>query len=228
MRAADCLPWFESIIQRFNSLTKHPCSNYSPPAYYYDHESSRAWTAEAEAALASVFPPANPFRQMWTRLELRMSPNHAHGVTLEQLLGVFQAATKQLREGRITTLIDGIRAETETELLDQAVILLNAGHLAASAVIAGGALETHLKRLVEKNGLTIAGDGSISKYNDAIAQARNSGAVEVYSATDGKQIGAWGGLRNDAAHNPGKLTSSKDQIKLMIDGICNFISKTTS
>jgi hypothetical protein len=228
MRATDCLPWFESIIQRFNSLKRYQCSNYSPPAYFYDQEDSRAWTAEAEAALASVFPPANPFRQTWARLEPRMSPNHAYGVTLEQLLGVFQAATKQLREGRIGTLIDGIRAETEAELLDQAFILANAGHLAASAVIAGGALETHLRHLVDKNGLVIAGDGSISKYNDAIAQARNNGTVEIYSASEGKQVGAWGGLRNDAAHDPGNFACSKEQVRLMIDGIRNFISKTTS
>ncbi len=228
MRAADCLPWFESVVQGFKSLKKYPCSNYSPPAYYYDQEDSRAWTAEAEAALASVFPPANPFRQAWTRLEPQMKPNHAHGVTLEQLLGVFQAATKQLQEGRIGTLIDGIRAETEIELLNQAVVLLNAGHVAASAVIAGGALETHLKRLVDNNGLTIAGEGSISKYNDAIAQARKSGNVEVYSATDGKQVGAWGGLRNDAAHEPGNFLCAADHIRLAIDGIRHFISKTTS
>jgi hypothetical protein len=228
MRAADCLPWFESVIQGFNSLKKYPCSNYSPVAYYYDQEDSRAWAAEAEAAIASVFPPAHPFRQAWTRLEPRMNPSYPHGVTLEQLLGVFHAATKQLRDGRIGTLIDGIRAETEIELLDQAILLLNADHLAASAVIAGGALETHLKRLVENNGVTFDGDGSISKYNDAIAKARNAGIVEVYSSTDGKQVGAWGGLRNDAAHDPANFPCSREQIRLAIDGIRYFISKTTS
>ena len=111
------------------------------------------------------------------------------------MLGVFQAATKQLREGRLSSLIDGIRAETEDELLDQALVLINANHLAAATVIAGGALETHLRHLVSKNSLTITGDGAISKYDGAIAQVRNNGPVEVYSATDSKQVGAWAGMR---------------------------------
>ena len=100
MRATDCLPWFESVIRGFNSLKKYPCSNYSPVAYHFDQEDSRAWAAEAEAALAAVFPASHPFRQAWSRLDPQTRPNQAHGVTLEQLLGVFRAATKQLQEGR--------------------------------------------------------------------------------------------------------------------------------
>ena len=57
------------------------------------------------------------------------------------LIGVFKGAMNQIRDGRLGTLIETIRAESASELLEQAETLLANGYLAASAVIAGGALE---------------------------------------------------------------------------------------
>jgi hypothetical protein len=59
------------------------------------------------------------------------------------MLGVFQGAVRQIRNGRIGNLINTLRVETEDELLDQAQALLDAipnPLLVAATVIAGGAL----------------------------------------------------------------------------------------
>ncbi len=97
-----------------------------------------------------------------------------------------------LREGRVGTIVDTIRTETEDGLLDQALVLANANHLAAAAVISGGAPESHLNHLVTKNNLTITGEGSISKHDGAIAQARNNGTIEIYSAHRQQASGSLG------------------------------------
>jgi hypothetical protein len=111
-------------------------------------------------------------------------------------------------------------------LLDQATALLGSNYLAAAAVIAGGALEAHLQHLVAKNGLTIIGDGSISKYDGAIGKARNDGTVTVYEGIDSKLVNSWGGIRNDAAHDPASFNRTQEEVRRMIDGIREFIGKT--
>jgi len=123
------------------------------------------------------------------------------------------------------TLIDGVRAETVSEVLDLADGLLSANHALAAAVLAGGALETHLLHLCVRNNLTWTGEPSIGKYDGAVAQARNEGTVTVYSATDSKVIGSWGGIRNDAAHHPTKFARGVDDVRRMVDGIREFMAR---
>lgn len=225
MKVTDYLPWFEDLLGRFNAIPHFPDEGHH--AYLYDHEDSQTWLSEAGSALAAVFPAGHYCRQNWDRLTPLMRPGLPHGGSLEQMLGVLKAATQMLRDGRVGSILDAVRVETEDELLDQASGLLGARHLAAAAVIAGGALETHLRHLVARNALVIAGDGSISKYDAAIAKARNDGTASVYPPTDSKLVTGWGGIRNDAAHDPGAFNRSQDEIQRMIEGIREFISRTS-
>jgi hypothetical protein len=101
---------------------------------------------------------------------------------------------------------------------------LDRGARAAAAVIAGGALETHLLGLVERFGIGWKehGDRGIATYNNAIAAYRkkNAGAL-LYAAATTDLISGWAKMRNDAAHEP--LVAAKkyspEQIKQMIDGV---------
>ena len=120
-------------------------------------------------------------------------------------------------------MVEGVKAETLVELLDQAESLVSNGAGLAAAVIAGGALETHLRHLVDRHELSFKGEGSIGAYNDAIGQARNQGTVEIYGKGDSTQVTAWGQTRNDAAHQPTKFDKSKEHVSLMVQGIRLFI-----
>ncbi len=71
----------------------------------------------------------------------------------------------------------------------------------------------------------LQGAGSIEKYDGAIAQERNAGTVEVYSATDSKSIKAWGGHRNEAAHHPTNFKHSPEEVRLMVAGIREFLAR---
>jgi len=225
MKTAEYLLWFERILNDFVKIKSIQYSKIS--ARFYDFAGAQAWVSEAGSAISLVFPLPHYCSQTWNRLAPGLRPETSHGGTLEELRGVFQAATKQLREGRLSSLIDGIRTDAEGDLLDQAAALSEANYLAAAVVIAGGALESHLKHLASKNNLAIPGEGSISKYNDAISKARNDGIIEVYSATDAKQVTAWGGIRNDAAHDPKSFSRTQGGIRLMIDGIRQFIVRVS-
>ncbi|MGO8901322.1 MAG: hypothetical protein ACLQU5_23650 [Isosphaeraceae bacterium] len=225
MKISDYLSWFDSIMDRFQAIPRRAWNEYDPPKHTFDHIESQSWVSKAGSALSSVFPAGHYLIQTWDRLLPKLRPDVVHGGSLEELFGVFSSSARMLREGRVGTIIDTIRTETEDGLLDQSLVLANANHLAAAAVISGGAPESHLNHLVTKNNLTITGEGSISKYDGAIAQARNNGTIEVYSATDSKQVGAWGGMRNDAAHDPKTFNRTRAEVRLMIDGIRNFIAR---
>lgn len=140
---------------------------------------------------------------------------------------IFQSALSQLKQGRLKTLVKSVQAETVGELLEQAAFLLNEDKRVAATVIAGGALETHLRHLCAQHGLAWKGDGSISKYDGAIAQERNQTGREIYSATDTKNVGAWGGLRNEAAHNPTTFQHSAEEVRILIESIRQFIARTS-
>ncbi len=184
--------------------------------------------AEAEAAVEAVFPPSHAIRRQWVKAETSLKPfDDGAYVVGDAVIGVFEAASTPIQGDRLTSLLDLIRVETEHGLLEQAGVLLNANHLAAATVIAGGALETHIRDLCSKYNLAITGDGSISKYDRAIAHARNSGTAMMYSPTDSKQAIVWGGMRNGAAHDPGAFASTRDDVQRMIDGIKAFISRTS-
>jgi hypothetical protein len=140
-------------------------------------------------------------------------------------VGVVKAALRILEGGHLGTILDGVRADTVVELLDQAEALLPK-YTVAAAVIAGGALETHLLHLCSRASIVPAGDGSIGKYDGAVAQARNQSPPGVYSTTDSKLVGGWGGIRNDAAHSPTTFTLTADDVRLMIEGIRQFVART--
>ena len=225
MRKRELLDWFEELDKkRWKGFG--PLNPFGP--YYQDRDTVSDWMTEARSALGAAFPPRHPVLVAWDALRMgALSPPDfgGHTPTIDSAAGIFDSAHSQLKAGRIGSLIDGAKAETVGELLDQADQLVGSGYLVAAAVLVGGALETHLLHLCQRAGLTWQGHGTIEKYNGAVAQARKAGN-EIYGATDGKQVTGWGGLRNDAAHKPGSFTRTAAEVRTMIDGIRQFIGRS--
>jgi hypothetical protein len=92
-----------------------------------------------------------------------------------------------LRAGRLSSRVAGIQAETVDEVLEQSAALNSDKHTVAAAVLAGGALETHLRHLCLRAGLSWPGEGSIEKYNSAAGKACKAGR-ELYSTNYGKLV----------------------------------------
>lgn len=210
---------------------------HSGNGHHYKPAEATAWLTAVRAALEAGFPPAHGVCRDWNAIFDRAKTHRPYGdkgllvsepystAAIQQAIGVVSGAIELVKSGVLGRLTDAARAETVSEVLAQADALVSAGHLIGAAVLAGGALETHLLHLCERNGLTPAGAGSISKYDQAVAKARNEGAIEVYSATETKQVTAWGGVRNEAAHEPTKFNRSPEEVRLMIAGVRDFIAR---
>jgi len=186
---------------------------------------SAEWVAEAQSAIEASLPANHAIIKQWKAHEGSHDPALT-GIerNFQRYEGFTKATLSILQNNRLGSILDGVRTETVGEVLDQADELLAKGHVVPGAILAGGALETHLHFLCDKYSISWQGSGSINKYDGVIAQARKTGK-EVYSGSDSKQVTAWGGLRNDAAHRPTEFVGPKERVTLMSAGIRAFIAR---
>ena len=102
-------------------------------------------------------------------------------------------------------------------------LLENEPSTTAAAVIAGVSLETHLRALCQKHGIDtdITNDKGNLKPKKADAMNADLTKTRVYQGDIQKDVSAWLGKRNKAAH--GRDTdATKKEIQLMIEGIRYF------
>lgn len=183
-----------------------------PQDHTYRQEVSRVFSI-AQKALEQV----NGGYEHSLSLKIRSAFSTAYNMTW--------AALEDYRNGYIQEITRAVEMKTVEDILDQANQLVEAGHLAASAVLAGGALETHLRAVVEHAGLVIKGPGSINAYDTAIRDKANRGKVPKYDKQAGKDAAALGGMRNEAAHNPSDFEKkySTESVKNMVGSVRLFI-----
>ena len=143
-------------------------------------------------------------------------------VSVNQLIGALKALRKDYENNYLQSFNEMIDAELFTDILEQAEYLLSKGFVGASAVVAGVALESHLRKLSEKNSIKITkDDGSYMNADTLNGELRKK---EVIDKTTNKSITGWLGLRNDAAH-PDTKEINEGLIEPMIAGIRVFIQQ---
>jgi hypothetical protein len=136
------------------------------------------------------------------RLSMPRSPYRVTSTNENELAGVLKALRADWDAGYLQTFQELVHGATFAGFLEMAEHLLNDGFKDAAAVIVGGVLEQHLRKLCSKNGVS-------TTFTDAKGDARpkkldtmNSELAKqsVYGKNDHKQITAWAQTRNDAAH----------------------------
>jgi hypothetical protein len=109
-----------------------------------------------------------------------------------------------------------------SDFLEQAHTLLDAKavHPAAPIVLIGATLEEFLRTWVETAGLSL---GQRKPSLDAYAQVLLT--ENLITKQDMKDITAWGGLRNHAAHGDWDEVSDKQRAALMLEGVNLFMRR---
>jgi hypothetical protein len=167
-------------------------------------------------------------RSVIQRLAPRGTPYVAQSATTNEyeLAGVVQALRYDYAAGYMRTFQQQLNADLFSDFLAMATYLLQEENLKQpAAVLAGGVLEEHIRKLCELNRipLIIVDQGGNKPKKLDVLNADLTRA-SVYGKNDQKQITAWCGIRNSAAHakydefNPG-------QVRGMIDGIRDFIGR---
>lgn len=140
----------------------------------------------------------------------------------KQLAGILVSIRNEVDAGYLVSTQILVHADMFSNLLEQAEYLLSEGYKDPAAVLSGGVLESHLRNLCDKNGIShIQADGKPKKaslMNDDLTKAK------IYTALQNKEVTAWLGVRNSAAH--GKFTEyDANQVKNMLAGVRGFITR---
>ncbi len=143
------------------------------------------------------------------------------GYIASRLVGVVDALRNDVASGYLQTQAELIHGELFADFLEMSQHLLDEGYKDAAAVIAGSSLEAHLRKLCEKNAIDTEVRAKPKKadlLNSELAKA------DVYSKQDQKNVTAWLGTRNDAAHGDYDKYG-KEQIALLVASIRDFIMR---
>lgn len=145
---------------------------------------------------------------------------------LNCMLSALQALRIAYEKGYLQTLQELIHANLFSDFLDQAEHLLENKYKDAAAVMAGGVLEEHLRKLCSKASIETTFVDANGKTKHKMIDALNNelAKANVYGRNDQKQVTAWADLRNDAAHGHYEKYN-QEQVGLMVQGLKAFLSR---
>jgi hypothetical protein len=147
--------------------------------------------------------------------------NNTNNYVLQPMLGVLKALRRDVNAGYTRTIGEIVCGEVFSDFLDMAEHLLTQKYKDPAAVLAGGVLEEHLRKLCIKHGISTTKPNGEQKKLDAMNSELV--AASIYNTTQQKSVTTFAGLRNDAAHGDfSKYT--EDMVKGMIFGIRTFIA----
>ena len=140
---------------------------------------------------------------------------------LSRNVGVAEALLSDIENNFTSTFEELTHANVFSDFLEMAEYLLENGYKDAAAVLAGSSLEVHLRNLCVKHGIASTSNGKPKKADLLNAELTKG---KVYAKLDQKQVTAWLGLRNHAAH--GEYDKyAKERVHSLVDGIRNFIRR---
>ena len=210
----------EAILNDFNKLRN--TSKHSDLSDHPKHE-QQALVTRMIAAVHRIAGPRSAYAQEIDRILNNLPRIHEH---ITSIAGIAGALLTDLKSGYIQSLIEIIHGSVFGDFLEMAQHLQDSGYKDAAAVIAGSTLESHLRELCSKAGLSTEHaktDGSITPKK-ADAMNAELASQNIYSKLDQKNVMAWLDLRNKAAH--GKYRDyTADQSGLMIAGIRDFLTR---
>lgn len=153
--------------------------------------------------------------------------NINEGNKLRHIVGTITALKSDLQNDYLKSFSDIVQSEVFSDYLEMAEHLLNEGYKDPAAVLVGSTLEVHLRELCISHGVDIEEKNNKGVLVPKKADLMNSDLTKanVYSTAYQKQIIAWLGIRNSAAH--GKYSEyTSAEISLMLQGIRQFILTT--
>jgi hypothetical protein len=145
----------------------------------------------------------------------------------EAALGIIRTISTELAGGWLVRTRQLVTAEVFADFLEMAEYLLSEDYKDAAAVIAGSALEEHLRQLCVSNGIEVTRevDGKPRPKKADLLNAELAKA-DVYNKLDQKAVTMWLDLRNKAAHGHYDDFTG-EQVGTMLSGVTEFMARMT-
>jgi hypothetical protein len=194
-----------------------------------DNQSSTAWSEAANLALSVLHDTVGGSHPLMSGINDALSK-----ADYSRALAAARAVITLYDGGGLTSPRLVIAHELEGDLLEIAQQQIQRAeaatgaevktvHLGIAAFLAGAALEDGLRRLCDAHSLTYdTQHTSIAKLQAVLYQPASGTAV--ITASDNKQITAWGDVRNRADH--GKLSElTHSEVLAMVIGVRGFLDR---
>jgi hypothetical protein len=180
---------------------------------FVDNELLLSWKVKVRNLLSKVCGEDSQHFKQFEKEGNRVEWGTNCGV-FKGLKAIFLAAKEDFEGGYLSSIKTLVQAEVFDSELEQANELFSSGYSTAAAVIAGVVLETALRELCDRNGIS---HGKLDKMNADLVKAG------VYNKLNQKRITTLADIRNSAAH--GKPDEFTDQdVSDMIRDVNQFLS----
>lgn len=189
------------------------------------------WKVKCISLLDQVIPLKSAQRKLIEELKQSEEPmkvDYIYRGVLQRCLSYLKAIKSDFESGFLGDLTLAIEAEIAANYMGQAEQLLAEGqpgkydHVPA-AVLSGAVLEKALRTFCNEQNPpvpTVDNKGKPLTLNPLIDELKKVG---FFNETMAKQLRAWAGIRNDAAHGDFEKFS-RTNVELMIQGINNFLA----
>jgi hypothetical protein len=209
------LSQFAAIEEEFNQLDgKKGYDDFS--GNIEDHEVT-GFNSSCLAFIQRAVGPDNAYYKQALEVVGNNSGISWNG-NIPRLYGIALSVKRDIEHGYLIRTKELISAELFSDFIEMADHLLSEGYKDAAAVLLGGVLETHLKKLAQTNDIELSQGAKLKraeKLNEELGK-------DTYSLLEQKQVTAWLDLRNKAAHVEYDQYD-KAQVDLFSQGLKNFI-----
>lgn len=182
--------------------------------------------SQMSATVESLTPDGHRYRKLVAVLLKQEGLDNPYNP--EALAGILRSLRMDLEAGHLRRWEELVRAELFDSTIDVAEHLLEEGHKDSAAIMAGGALEVHLKGLCLRNGISPfhpPREGQQTRRSILLSgMGKALCKKKVVSALDAGNLRSWTLNRNQAAHGSYDEYDSP-QVRLMIDGIRDFMGR---
>lgn len=205
------LTQIDDVLREWSRVQRH-MDNFEDE----DELPERAIIARMRAVVKRLAPPGSAY------ISVVHSQYGNYYDEMLDLAGTVQALRADYEADCLQSFQELLNAQLCSDFLGMAEYVLQDERLKQpAAVLAGGVLEEHLRKLCKKHGIATIANGKPKKADTMNSELRAAGC---YGLNEQKQIVAWLGIRNSAAH--AKYDEfDEDQVRTMIDGLRGFTSK---
>lgn len=194
-------------------------------SYIGDHALFAKWATSCLNLLERVFGKDGSHYRNFVKIHEKCEPL-VYPVPFERIRGILEAAKEDFEGGYLFKLESLVTAEVFADFLEMADHLLSEGYKDPAAVLIGGVLEEHLRKLCTSNGVDVAWTDAKGTTRPKKADRMNADLARqgVYNKLDQKNVTAWLDLRNKAAHGHYDQYT-QGQVELMSSGVRDFVTR---
>jgi hypothetical protein len=222
MKPDDAIKRIDELIRLADKALGSHHSNRAGQSFL-DDEPLAEFRASGLSFLGSLFPPGHHYVR-----DFDVATAKGWTSTVRECKGILTALRNDISGGWLDSTRGLIAAEIFTDFVDMAEHLLSESYKDAAAVLGGGALEQRLRELCMRHGIEVTAE---KDGKDVARKAESLNAdlakADVYGKTEQKNVTAWLGLRNDAAHGAYEKYT-KEQVGNYLSGIRLFLSTTNT